>query len=94
MFLRRGTAQRTRRTRSWKRTFVPRIASGKVDLASLFYTDERADPAESLAAHGWTTSSLRLRELAERYNRPVAPVAEPLAEMFDSTRYLTAIKPF
>lgn len=67
---------------------------GKVDLASLFYTDERTDPAELLAARGWTTSSLRLRELAERYNRAVAPVAEPLAQMFDSTRYLTAVKPF
>ncbi len=65
----------------------------KVDLASLFYTDERADPAELLAAHGWTTSSLRLQELAERYDRPMAAVAEPLTQMLDSTRYLTAVKP-
>ncbi|MEU0502186.1 class I SAM-dependent methyltransferase [Nocardia sp. NPDC005998] len=66
---------------------------GKVDLASLFYTDDRTDPAELLTTHGWTTSSLGLRELATRYDRPLAPVPEPLAEMFDSTQYLTAIKP-
>ncbi|MEV4124416.1 class I SAM-dependent methyltransferase [Nocardia sp. NPDC049707] len=65
---------------------------GKVDLASLFYTDERTDPAESLAAHGWTTSSLDLQELADCYDRPMAPVEEPLNQMFDSLRFLTAIK--
>ncbi|MFE7801438.1 class I SAM-dependent methyltransferase [Nocardia sp. NPDC057440] len=66
---------------------------GKVDLASLFYTDERTDPAEWLTAHGWTTSSLHLQELAARYDRPMPAVPESLAQMFDSTRYLTAIKP-
>ncbi|MEV5832787.1 class I SAM-dependent methyltransferase [Nocardia sp. NPDC052112] len=66
---------------------------GKVDLASLFYTDERTDPDELLTALGWTTSSLYIQELAERYNRPLAPVPEPLAQMFDCTRYLTAFKP-
>ncbi|MEV6135582.1 class I SAM-dependent methyltransferase [Nocardia sp. NPDC051990] len=65
---------------------------GQVDLASLFYTDERTDPAESLAAHGWTTASLHLQELADRYDRPMAPVEEPLTQMFDSLRFLTAIK--
>ncbi|MGY4101132.1 class I SAM-dependent methyltransferase [Nocardia sp. R16R-3T] len=66
---------------------------GKVDLASLFYTDQRTDPAELLTALGWTTSSLGMQELATRYDRPMAPVAEPLAKMFDGTRYLTAVKP-
>ncbi|WP_406239576.1 class I SAM-dependent methyltransferase [Nocardia sp. NBC_01009] len=65
----------------------------KVDLASLFYTDERSDPAELLTVHGWTTSSLHLQELAARYDRPMATVPEPLAQIFDSTQYLTASKP-
>ncbi|WP_433203636.1 class I SAM-dependent methyltransferase [Nocardia sp. CA-107356] len=65
----------------------------KVDLASLFYTDERTDPADLLTAHDWTTSSLHLQELATRYDRPLPPVPEPMAQMFDSALYLTAIKP-
>jgi methyltransferase (TIGR00027 family) len=65
----------------------------KVDLASLFYTDDRTDPAELLTADDWTTSSLHLQELAARYDRPLPPVPEPMAQMFDSARYLTAIKP-
>lgn len=66
---------------------------GKVDLASLFYTDARTDPAELLTAYGWTTASLRMQELAVRYDRPLPPVEEPLTQMLDSMRYLTAIKP-
>ncbi|WP_328401090.1 class I SAM-dependent methyltransferase [Nocardia sp. NBC_00403] len=69
------------------------IPFGKVDLAALFYTDERSDPAELLTVYGWTTSSLHLQELAARYDRPMATVPEPLAQIFDSTQYLTASKP-
>ncbi|MFI6172071.1 class I SAM-dependent methyltransferase [Nocardia sp. NPDC051052] len=66
---------------------------GKIDITSLFYTDDRTDPAEWLTNQGWTTTTVAPEELAERYDRPLSAVLEPFAEMFNSIKYLSAAKP-
>ncbi|MFI6046754.1 class I SAM-dependent methyltransferase [Nocardia sp. NPDC051321] len=66
---------------------------GKIDITSLFYTDDRSDPAEWLTNQGWATTTVAPEELAERYDRPLSAVLEPFAEMFNSIKYLSAVKP-
>ncbi|WP_405162590.1 class I SAM-dependent methyltransferase [Nocardia sp. NBC_01499] len=64
-----------------------------LDITDLFYTDDRSDPAEWLTKQGWTTATALPEELAERYNRPLGEMLDPLAQMFNSITYLTAVKP-
>ncbi|PXX60937.1 methyltransferase (TIGR00027 family) [Nocardia tenerifensis] len=64
-----------------------------IDISSLLYTDDRADPAEWLTGQGWRADTLPAEGLAERYDRPLTEVLEPFAQMFSGIRYLTAVKP-
>ncbi|WP_069162504.1 SAM-dependent methyltransferase [Nocardia altamirensis] len=66
---------------------------GKLDVGSLFYTDERADPAVWLAGQGWTTAAFAAGELATRYDRSIPEVPGPFAQLFKGIRYLQAVKP-
>ncbi|MFD6161387.1 class I SAM-dependent methyltransferase [Nocardia sp. NPDC060256] len=66
---------------------------GKIDFMDLVYTDDRSDPAEWLTNQGWTTTGARPEELAERYDRPLTAALEPMAQMFNRMRYLSAAKP-
>ncbi|MFI6041973.1 class I SAM-dependent methyltransferase [Nocardia sp. NPDC051321] len=64
----------------------------QVDLTELFYTDERADPAEWLTKQGWTATTASSGELAERYGRPLTKALNPLARLLNNIKYMTAVK--
>ncbi|WP_225729163.1 MULTISPECIES: SAM-dependent methyltransferase [unclassified Nocardia] len=64
-----------------------------INVTELFYTDERTDPDIWFAANGWTTESLSIPQLAERYDRALPELPEAIVTLVDLTRYVTALKP-
>lgn len=61
-----------------------------IDLSALMSDEERADPADRLAAHGWVCTPESLAEVAERHGRTVADFA---AHLGAEARMLTAHLP-
>lgn len=65
---------------------------GDIDVAELFYGDDRTDPARTLAGHGWSVRGATVTDLAERYGRPAPELPAEIADMSAVTAYLTAAK--
>ncbi|MQY20621.1 class I SAM-dependent methyltransferase [Nocardia macrotermitis] len=65
---------------------------GDVDVAELFYADDRADPVQWLTDRGWQVNSADVTELATRYGRPVPRLPEGMGDMHDVAVYTTATK--
>jgi methyltransferase (TIGR00027 family) len=58
--------------------------------SSLWFDDERADPARWLSDHGWTIAATTARELLSRYDSSLDEADHPMAGAFGDTRYFTA----
>jgi len=58
--------------------------------SSLWFDDERADPAQWLSDHGWTIAATTARELLSRYDSSLDEADHPMAGAFGDTRYFTA----
>lgn len=65
---------------------------GDMDIAELFYQDERADPVQWLTGHGWTVSLTNPLALAAAYGRQVPDLPEDILDLARSSTYLTAEK--
>lgn len=65
---------------------------GDIDMAALFYEDERADPNQWLTEHGWSVRCLNSVELASIYGQPIPELPPELAELSERSGYLTAVK--
>ncbi|MFF0813800.1 SAM-dependent methyltransferase [Rhodococcus sp. NPDC003318] len=65
---------------------------GDVDVTSLLYEDERADPARWLTDHGWTVEQSSPAELATTYGVQVPDLPDDLAEIAYAPAYLTGWK--
>ncbi|MBF6466868.1 class I SAM-dependent methyltransferase [Nocardia beijingensis] len=63
---------------------------GDVDPAELFYDDERADPAQWLADHGWSVRCFSPSELAASYGRSVPDLPDDLDDLWRQPRLLIA----
>ncbi|TJZ78376.1 SAM-dependent methyltransferase [Rhodococcus oryzae] len=63
-----------------------------IDIASLFYDDERADPAQWLTDHGWTVRRFSPVELTAAYGVEVPDLPDDLADLARTPAYLTATK--
>ncbi|MBB5918246.1 methyltransferase (TIGR00027 family) [Nocardia transvalensis] len=65
---------------------------GHLDVAELFYVDDRTDPARWLADQGWSVGSDSVANLAERYDRPMPELPEEARDLSEAPAYLTAQK--
>ncbi|WP_345351075.1 class I SAM-dependent methyltransferase [Rhodococcus olei] len=65
---------------------------GGMDVAALFYDDERADPDRWLTDHGWTVRRCTPIELATSYGVQIPELPEDLADLARTAAYLTAAK--
>jgi methyltransferase (TIGR00027 family) len=64
---------------------------GDIDLSELWYDDERADPAQWLTESGWSVQTFSSAELATAYGRSVPELPDELAELWQRSRYLSAV---
>lgn len=64
---------------------------GDIDLAELFYDDERADPVQWLTESGWSVQTFSPAELASAYGRSAPQLPDELTELWQQPRYLTAV---
>ncbi|CPZ05594.1 S-adenosyl-L-methionine-dependent methyltransferase [Mycobacteroides abscessus] len=59
--------------------------------SSLWFGDEREDPARWLTGHGWTVESTTAGELLKRYNRVPLAGEHELTDAMGQSRYFTAV---
>ncbi|WP_280270084.1 class I SAM-dependent methyltransferase [Nocardia wallacei] len=75
-----------------EQSLFDRSPFGDLDVAALFYDDDRADPAQWFAGRGWSVRSAGVAELAARFDQPVPELPAEAAEMAALSAYLTARK--
>ncbi|AMT73141.1 class I SAM-dependent methyltransferase [Mycobacteroides immunogenum] len=59
--------------------------------SSLWFGDEREDPALWLTSHGWTVEATTAGELLQRYNRAPLAGEHELTDAIGQSRYFTAV---
>lgn len=59
--------------------------------SSLWFGDEREDPAQWLTNHGWTVEATTAGELLKRYNRAPLAGQHELTDAMGQSRYFTAV---
>lgn len=59
--------------------------------SSLWFGDEREDPARWLTGHGWTVEATTAGELLKRYNRVPLAGEHELTDAMGQSRYFTAV---
>jgi len=59
--------------------------------SSLWFGDEREDPAQWLTSHGWTVEATTAGELLKRYNRAPLAGQHELTDAMGQSRYFTAV---
>ncbi|MGW0176126.1 class I SAM-dependent methyltransferase [Rhodococcus sp. NPDC003322] len=67
-------------------------AFGGIDVAQLFYDDERADPAQWLTDRGWTVRRSTPVDLAAAYGVQVPELPDDLADLARTPAYLVGGK--
>lgn len=87
-----GAGTDIKRFAELREKYFPQNPFGDMDIAELFYQDERADPVQWLTGRGWTVSLANPLELAADYGRPVPELPEDLADLTRKSTYLTAVK--
>ncbi|MUM19176.1 class I SAM-dependent methyltransferase [Mycobacterium sp. CBMA271] len=60
--------------------------------SSLWFGDEREDPARWLTGHGWAVDATSAGELLERYNRAPLAGEHDLTDAMAQSRYFTAVR--
>lgn len=61
--------------------------------SSLWFGDERKDPAQWLTSRGWQVDPVNARELLEKYQRTAGPGEQELVDAIGRSTYFTAIYP-
>ncbi|MFC9790738.1 class I SAM-dependent methyltransferase [Rhodococcus sp. NPDC127528] len=87
-----GNGADLRRFAALREKYFPVNPFGDMDVAELFYEDERADPARWLTGHGWSVEHFALLELAADYGVEVPQLPEDLADLSTRSTYVTAVK--